>query len=294
MSVLVGLLPDDRFRAPLRLGISMALSSGLPLRLCTIVSGTSSGLNAVDTEYLDTVEKSAAAGLAEMAGLVASEVAVTTEVRRARSVSAGLLEAAADASYLVVGSSPSGVLGRVALGGIGDRLLHGSSIPVGLAPREYAVDSRTRINRLTVAFGGTASADLIAATAVRAAALGAELRIASFNVHPVSLFGSMIETGPQSLVVEKWAAAKRVEIDAALQAARSSAATDAEVVVGQGNSWAEALSGVPWRAGDVLVVGSGAGGLAERVFIGSQASKVIRHSPVPVVCVPRQLVPAPS
>ncbi|TNM42023.1 universal stress protein [Nocardioides albidus] len=292
MSILVGLLPDERFHAPLRLGISMALAGNLPLRLCTIVSGSAHGLNAVDSAYLEALEASATAGLAEMAALVTKEVKVSTEVRRARSVPAGLLEAAGDARYLVVGSSPSGVLGRVALGGIGDRLLHTSTIPVGLAPRDYDVDSRTRINRLTVAFGGTASAQLIAASAAQAAELGAELRIASFNVHPVAMFGSMIESGPQALIAEKWAEAKRAEIDATLLTARSIAAVDADVVVGHGTSWAEALADVPWRAGDVLVVGSGAGGLAGRVFVGSQASRIIRHAPVPVVCVPRHAVTA--
>jgi len=37
----------------------------------------------------------------------------------------------------------------------------------------------------------------------------------------------------------------------------------------------------------VLVVGSSSIGPIARVFLGSRATKIIRHSPVPVVVVPR-------
>ena len=39
--------------------------------------------------------------------------------------------------------------------------------------------------------------------------------------------------------------------------------------------------------GDVLVVGSSSIGPVARVFLGSRAAKIVRHSPVPVVVVPR-------
>ena len=38
--------------------------------------------------------------------------------------------------------------------------------------------------------------------------------------------------------------------------------------------------------GDVLVVGSSSGGVLARVFLGSNATRVVRHSPVPVIVVP--------
>ena len=287
MTVLVGLVPDDRYLAPLRLGVSMALSSGLPLKLCTIVSGANPGLNSVDVEYLQLVEQSAATALEELTARIADEVTVGTVVRRARSVSSGLIEAAEQqhAHYLVVGSSPSGALGRIALGSVSDRLLHTSPVPVAVAPRGYDSDSRTRINRLTVAFGGHTSSDLVVAAANRAAELGADLRIASFHVHPVALFGSMIATGPQSLIVDRWAAQRREEMSASLATAQEALNATVDVVIGQGNSWGEAVSNIPWRVGDVLVVGSGHGG-PSRVFVGSHASKIIRQAPVPVICVP--------
>jgi nucleotide-binding universal stress UspA family protein len=52
-------------------------------------------------------------------------------------------------------------------------------------------------------------------------------------------------------------------------------------------TWTEALEDATWMDGDVLVVGSSMTGPAARVFLGSRASKILRHSPVPVVLVPR-------
>ena len=58
-------------------------------------------------------------------------------------------------------------------------------------------------------------------------------------------------------------------------------------VVGRGENWEEALEDVEWADGDVLVVGSSSIGPVARVFLGSRAAKIVRHSPVPVVVVPR-------
>jgi nucleotide-binding universal stress UspA family protein len=59
-------------------------------------------------------------------------------------------------------------------------------------------------------------------------------------------------------------------------------------VIGRGETWAEALDDVEWADGDVLVVGSSSLGPVARVFLGSRSAKIVRHSPVPVVVVPRR------
>ena len=60
-----------------------------------------------------------------------------------------------------------------------------------------------------------------------------------------------------------------------------------ELVVGHGADWAAAMEDLAWADGEVLVVGSSAAGPIARVFLGSRSSKIVRHSPVPVVVVPR-------
>ena len=57
-------------------------------------------------------------------------------------------------------------------------------------------------------------------------------------------------------------------------------------MIGSGASWDEAIDDVGWDDGDVLVVGSSDLGPIAQVFLGSRATKILRHSPVPVVVVP--------
>ena len=61
---------------------------------------------------------------------------------------------------------------------------------------------------------------------------------------------------------------------------------DVDVVVGTGYEWREAVENVPWETGDMLLLGSGAAGQVAQVFLGSAASKILRHAPVPVMIVP--------
>ena len=61
---------------------------------------------------------------------------------------------------------------------------------------------------------------------------------------------------------------------------------DATVDLARGATWAEALAGVEWAEGDVLVVGSSRTHVLANVFLGSGGAKIVRNSPVPVVVVP--------
>jgi len=60
-----------------------------------------------------------------------------------------------------------------------------------------------------------------------------------------------------------------------------------EFVIGHGRDWAEAFDDVEWRADDMLMIGSSESGPIARVFLGSRATKIVRHAPVPVLIVPR-------
>ena len=54
-------------------------------------------------------------------------------------------------------------------------------------------------------------------------------------------------------------------------------------------SWREALDELHWQDGEVLTIGSsGPLGPIARVFLGSRATKIIRHSPVPILVLPRR------
>ena len=62
---------------------------------------------------------------------------------------------------------------------------------------------------------------------------------------------------------------------------------DVDVLIGTGTDWDEAVNNIAWESGDMLLLGSGAAGPLAQVFLGSAASKILRHAPVPVMIVPR-------
>ena len=145
---------------------------------------------------------------------------------------------------------------------------------------------------MTAAFGGSDGGDdLVVAAAGVAAQVGASLRVASFAVRPRTILTAGVGSRAEEGVVREWVEQHRG--GAARGAARRS--RDAAVArrVGSrpssahGHDWDEALEDVEWRDGDVLVGGLQRRGAVARVFLGSNATKIVRHSPVPVVVVPR-------
>ena len=61
---------------------------------------------------------------------------------------------------------------------------------------------------------------------------------------------------------------------------------DVELQVVTGNGWDEALDAADWQDGDLLAIGTSPVGGIARVFLGSRGSKILRHSPVPVLVLP--------
>ena len=195
-----------------------------------------------------------------------------------------------DANLIVVGSSSAGVFGHVALGSVSDRLLHSSPVSVALSPRGHRCKPDSRVERVTAAFGGSEVADdLVLGAAAVAAHVGASLRVASFAVRSRPPYTAGVGSGPEQAIIKQWVQ----EIEAASRAILErigelpAVPRELETVIGYGENWDEALEDIEWRDGDVLVVGSSAVGPVARVFLGSRASKIVRHSPVPVVVVPR-------
>jgi nucleotide-binding universal stress UspA family protein len=119
--------------------------------------------------------------------------------------------------------------------------------------------------------------------------VGASLRLASFSVRPRPPYTAGVGREADESMASEWAEAIRAEGRAALAQVGElpTAPTELEAVIGHGETWDEALEDVEWDDGDVLVVGSSSIGPIARVFLGSRASKIVRHSPVPVVLVPR-------
>jgi nucleotide-binding universal stress UspA family protein len=293
MSLLVAYAPDGRGKAVLHLAGVLARSAEEELVVCAVVPAPWYPSPArVDAEYRDYLEQTARAALEKARAQLPSDLPATSLVHDARSAPAGLLEVAEerDASLIVVGSASAGGAGHVTLGSTTSRLLHSSPVPVAVAPRGFRCAPDARVTRVTAAFGGTEGAEeLVIAAAGQAARVGAALRLVSFAVRARPPYTSGVGTEADEAMFREWAA----EIEAAGRAALDTVAglpavpRELEIAIGRGETWEEALEDVEWTEGDVLVVGSSSMGPVARVFLGSRATKIVQHSPVPVAVVPR-------
>lgn len=206
-----------------------------------------------------------------------------------RSVPQTLLEQAAeqDASMLVVGSGGDAEPGRIRLTSKTDRLVHSSTVPVAIAPRGYRAAGGVR--RVTVAFrDDDASWSLLTRVAEIAQRASAQLRVVTFLVSPTRRPVTSAVTHAETQVIDLWAV-QAASAQAAAEAHLHSMGFTSDTVRVQsahGADWATAVASVDWVEGDVLVLGSSSSHRLAQVFLGSSASKIVRHSPVPVVVVP--------
>jgi nucleotide-binding universal stress UspA family protein len=291
MTMVVGVAPETQGKAALHLAGLLARSAQDDLVLCAVVPTPWPPSPArVDAEYRAELVRVASEALDDGSAGLPADVSATALVHHARSAASGLLEVAAqhDAKVIVVGSSSSGVLGRLSLGSVSSRLLHSSPIPVALAPRGFRCRPDARVARVTAAFGGSDD-ELVAVAAGMASMVGTSLRVASFAVRPRPPYTSGVGRQADDDMIREWVEQIEAAATAALEKVQGlpSAPRELETVVGYGEDWDEALEDVEWQEGDVLVVGSSSLGPIAVVFLGSRSSKIVRHSPVPVVVVPR-------
>ena len=292
MTIIAGFSSSRQGSAPLNLAAQLARTTGEKIIAAVVVErALPAGVDPIEDEYRGFLASRASASLERVVDQVRGDLDISTTVHHSSSISQGLMELVGQhgADVVVVGSSSSGLLGRIALGSVTARLVHTSKVPVALAPRGYP-SSPVPLQRLTVAYGGAADAvGLIATSAELAQQWKVQLRIASFTVPPLTMFGGSIEHSAEELVVQQWTS-RTVEAAAKqLGEARAKApVSDVDVVIGTGADWRAAVDDIAWETGDVLLLGSGAAGPMAQVFLGTGASKILRHAPVPVMIVPKQ------
>lgn len=290
--VLVGYGPEDRGHGGLELARLIAATSGSPLRIVCVIPdrwGAVGPGRGVDKDYHDYLASLAEHALAQAReAMVDCGVQVDYEVVTARSAPAGLTSAAqaAGAWLLVAGSSADGAWGHIALGSTSDRMLHSSRIPVVIAPRGQRYAQATRITRVTAAVDGAGgTAQVLSQAAGIAEDLGAALRVVSFAVRRGTMYPPEVGLDAEDRVVEAW----RAQAAEAVRRAIGTLALPEEpqVHIAEGRSWDEALEEPTWDDGELLVVGSSQSeSRLSWVFLGSNGTRIIRHSPVPVVVVP--------
>ena len=292
MTIIAGFSSSRQGSAPLNLAAQLAHTTGEKIIAAVVVErALPAGVDPIEDEYRGFLASRAGAALEQVVEQVRGDLDISTTVHHSSSISQGLMELAGQhgADVVVVGSSSSGLLGRIALGSVTARLVHTSHVPVALAPRGYPA-SPVPLQRLTIAYGGAADAvGLIATSAELAKQWKVRLRIASFTVPPLTLFGGSTARSPEDLVVKQWTSKTTDAAVKQLNAAREEVPIpDVDVVIGTGTDWRQAVENIAWETGDVLLLGSGAAGPMAQVFLGSAASKILRHAPVPVMIVPKR------
>jgi nucleotide-binding universal stress UspA family protein len=295
MTIIAGFSSSRQGSAPVNLAAQLARTTGEKIIAAAVMErALPADADPIEDEYRGYIASRASASLTRLVDQVRGDLDITVTVHHSTSIPNGLMELAGQhgADVVVVGSSSSGLLGRITLGTVTERLVHTSQVPVALAPRGYP-STPVPIQRLTAGYGGAADAvGLIATSAELAQQWKARLRIASFTVPQFTMFGGSIEHSAEELVVQQWT---RKTEDAAvkqLNDARSTVAIpDVDVVIGTGSEWRDAVDNIAWEPGDLLLLGSGATGPMAQVFLGTAASKILRHAPVPVMIVPKRTSP---
>jgi nucleotide-binding universal stress UspA family protein len=285
MKCLVGYSPDRGGREALDLGIVLASSSGGSLVVVTIVPETwgHPSMARVDAEYAAFLEQYADKSLEKARARVAQRAPAEFVSRAAPSAREGLFAAAeeAGADCIVLGSARSARLE----GGVTSGVLHSAPVPVALAPRGYAPGPRTRLRRITCAFSGAPeAADTARAVRELCAKLKLPLRLLTFVVRDRQMYPTGVGYQIENVVANRWrsqAIAAQKQVIAALPATPPVTAA-----VADGKDWKAVFAAVPWKDGEMVAVGSSGIGRLLRVFLGSNAAKIVHNAPVPCLVLP--------
>ncbi|MFI5085939.1 MAG: universal stress protein [Actinomycetales bacterium] len=282
MRYVVGYTPNERGADALALAAVVARTQGATLDLVFVVKENSPyvALNP-DGNRVSVAEQEVLTVQREAFKRVPEGIKATFHVREAESFAQGLIEAGVEygAGLIIIGAARNGLFKRFTVGSVANSLLHASPIPVALAPRGY--NRTAALTRLTVTVGTRQGAQ---------AAIDVAISAASRRNVPLR-FVSLVEL--DELKQDKF------ELDNALSPARQHANTvlaeaakrlpagDATVTVAHGRSIEEAVDGLGWEDGELVIVGSSRLAQHRKLFLGSTANKVLRALPVPMVVVPR-------
>jgi nucleotide-binding universal stress UspA family protein len=190
------------------------------------------------------------------------------------------LAEAGEADLVVVGSPHRGAFGRALIGSVAERLLHGASVPIVVAPHGFAARPIKSLDSIAIAYDGGPESKLALARAESIARIaGAKLQILTAISPAVPMPSAVGYTPPLGFDADELIAEAISAVDPALETkGRRLGGPPATAI-------AEACADV-----DMLVTGSRGYGPLGRVFVGSVSSSLICKAPCPVLVVPRSEV----
>jgi nucleotide-binding universal stress UspA family protein len=292
MTVIVGFLAGKAGISALHLGVEAARTLKTSLSVVTVVPKpwTTVSLARIDAEYAQYADRLAADSATQASQCVAKldpDLEVSFHKYAHRSAAGGLLAAVEElkAEALVLGSASDGSLGQVVVGSTADRLLHSSPVPLAICPRGYRGSKSHGLTRLTAAYPGTEeSRHVVERVAALAAQLEVPLRVITFAVRGRTMYPPEVGLHAEDSLLSAWASQAREAL--AKLKSDGIVGEDTELQVVTGNGWDQALDAAEWEDGELLAIGTSPQGAIARVFLGSKGTKIVRHSPVPILVLP--------
>jgi nucleotide-binding universal stress UspA family protein len=286
MRYVVGYQPDERGADAVALAIAIARAQGAKLDLM-LVLGENAPYVAANPEgsRINPEEQQVLTAQRTALGMIPRDISAEFHVRQGNSFAAVLIEAAVEfeAALIVVGAASNGLFKRYTVGSVANSLLHASPIPVALAPRGY--HRLEPIERLTAFIGERPGADAAVDVAL----------VASRRRNVPLRFVSLVELDARGEHGENVNAAHRHANTVLTDAAgRLPEGHEATVEVAHGRTLEEAVDGIDWLDGELVIIGSSRLAQHRRLFIGSTANKILRALPVPMVVVPLEYERAES
>lgn len=285
--VVVGYEGGDTGHDAISFANRWARASHDPVNVVTVHPGAAPmGIGRVDAEWVAYEREEADRLLSEAKTLVADGVEASYLRVDAGSAAHGLSDIVEPkdgegVSMLVLGSRRTRGMRRTFPGSTADRLLHGAAAPVTVVPWGYADIEERPLAKVAVAFVDTPEGRV----AFQHASLIAQHLSASLTV---------LSVVPDTRVVPGLGESRRFEgesrrgyqdsVDAIIATAPEGLEVTGKLLRGP---VVDALSDLSFDECDVLVCGSRGYGPVRRVLLGGVSSRVVRHSKVPVILIPR-------
>ncbi len=254
----------------------------------------------VDAEWQGFLIEQAEESLAWAREQLGNRDRVSYVIHPHRSSGVGLAEVATKrhSQIIVIGSAPGGSEGRISGGSTSDQLLHGSPVPVAIAPHGYREWAPREIACANVAYQQTRESDHCLNVTVDALArhdrnLTTTLQLVTVLERVTRIYGSRLGRHAEDQVL----IALREQAGAALAKAvarvQPVAAGDDQIptLILEGDNVTNALAKHDWDDADIIITGSTGAGPLRRVFLGDMAYKIIRGATIPVMVVPRSATP---
>ena len=281
MRYVVGYSANARGHDAVNLAVSLARGRGASLDLVLVVPEVQQfgAAHAPKAGFENLLNEQARQWLDEALALVPADVPAQAHIRTGDSDAQALIEAAEElgADVLVIGATSTGLFKRFTIGSVASALLHASTVPVALAPHGYY--RQEALTRISCGLGTRAGAEKLLDFAIGMAAnRTVPLRVVSL----LALDGG----DPAAAGAAREYAEKTVAAAAPVSPSGVQLAAKTDVVVAQGRSIEEAVDGLDWEDGEVLVIGSSRLAQGRSIFLGSTANRILRALPVPMLVVP--------